>query len=97
MDHYTEAFSHYSREQKKTSSLIFTHLKKKEGKYGRLKNCAKKMSKNWGGKLSHKNDPKAAPSLFVTISRSPDDGTTTALEIRAVGRFFLAVSVSSTY
>ena len=28
--------------------MTLQHLKKKPGKHGRLKSCAKKMSKNWG-------------------------------------------------
>ena len=36
------------KQKKKSSSLIFQYLEKKPWKkYGRLKNCAKKMSKTW--------------------------------------------------
>ena len=51
MYRYTEPFCHYSwnspEEAKISSSLTYQYLKKKTGKYGRLKNCANQMSKIW--------------------------------------------------
>ena len=51
MYQHTEAFCHYSSnspEPKISSLLTFQYLEKKAGRYyGRLKNCAKKMSKIW--------------------------------------------------
>ena len=51
MYRYTEAFCHCSwnspEAEQKTSSLNFTYFRKKIRKYGRLKNCARKMSTLW--------------------------------------------------
>ena len=52
-----------------SSSLTFQYLEKKTGKYGRLRNCAKKMSGIWKKKLSDKNDPKTAHSLLLMSAR----------------------------
>ena len=58
MYQYTGVFFHYSwnsPEPKMSSSLTFQYFGgEKTGKHGRLKNCAKKISKNWGEK---KNSP----------------------------------------
>ena len=42
--------------------------KKKSGKYGRLKNCAKKLSKFWKKKLSDKNDAKKPTRSTIEVA-----------------------------
>ena len=56
---YTEAFCHYSwnsPEATNLSSLNFTYLEEKSGKYGRLK-IVRKNVEIMGEKLSDKSDP----------------------------------------